>query len=155
MRGGERFKYVTTLWYLHSSRIVPNILEMSRAIESAAAEHHVRSPSEDAGLLRRSWHAMGDILSPFSTTALAALPKNPQGIRERSTRADNIPHNPDYGTMNLPPGVRVPKKLATPIKVEGKVWLAAERSQFYLYLYIYCLISYFTDTSRPQHGSRI
>jgi len=79
-------------------------------------------------LLRRSWHAMADTLSPFSSTALAALPKNPQGIRERSTRADNIPHNPNYGTINLPPGVRVPKKLATPIKVEGKVWLAAERT---------------------------
>jgi len=30
--------------------------------------------------------------------------------------------------MQLPEGVRVPKKLATPIKVEGKVWLAAERT---------------------------
>jgi hypothetical protein len=128
---------------------------MSRANDSTAAEHLARSSSEDAGLLRRSWHVMADILSPFSSTALAALPKNPQGIRERSTRVDNIPHNPDYGTINLPPGVRVPKKLATPIKVEGKVWLAAERSQFYLHLYIYCLISYFTDTSPPQHGSRI
>ncbi|KAG8834583.1 hypothetical protein FRC17_008252 [Serendipita sp. 399] len=91
-----------------------------------------RAPSEDAGLLRRSWHAMADLFSPFSSTALAALPRNPQGLRERSTRTDRIPdeHHQDYGTMreDLPPGVRVPKKLATPIKVEGKVWLAAERT---------------------------
>lgn len=87
-------------------------------------------PSEDTGLLRRSWHAMADMLSPFSSTALAALPKNPQGFRERSTRTDRIPDNQNYGTINLPPGVRVPKKLATPIKVEGKVWLAAERSLY-------------------------
>lgn len=72
--------------------------------------------------------AMGELLSPFSSTALAALPRNPEGLRERSTRADRIPEDQNYGTMNLPPGVRVPKKLATPIKVEGKVWLAAERT---------------------------
>lgn len=74
---------------------------------------------------------MADILSPFSSTALATLPRNPEGFRDRSTRVDNIPSQADYGTMNLPPGVRVPKKLATPIKVEGKVWLAAERSELF------------------------
>ncbi|CAG8632833.1 14577_t:CDS:2 [Acaulospora colombiana] len=72
---------------------------------------------------------MADLLSPFSSTALAALPRNPTGHRERETRADRIPSDPNYGTMDLPPGVRVPQKLATPIKVEGKVWLAAERSE--------------------------
>jgi hypothetical protein len=97
---------------------------------SAAARNLGRSSSEDAGLLRRSWHTMADMLSPFSSTALAALPRNPQGLRERSTRADRIPDNHNYGTINLPPGVRVPKKLATPIKVEGKVWLSAERSMY-------------------------
>ena len=96
----------------------------------AAARNLGRPVSEDAGLLRRSMIAMGELLSPFSSTALAALPKNPQGLRERSTRADRIPENQNYGTMNLPPGVRVPKKLSTPIKVEGKVWLSAERSMY-------------------------
>jgi hypothetical protein len=94
-----------------------------------AARRLGRSSSEDAGLLRKSWHVMQDLLSPFSSTALAALPRNPTGLRERETRADRIPSDPNYGTMDLPPGVRVPAKIATPIKVEGKVWLAAERSE--------------------------
>jgi len=131
----------SVLWqaiYTSSRRTVQTVLELylckfqMAAINSddtsAAARNLGRSSSEDAGLLRRSWHAMADLLSPFSSTALAALPRNPEGIRERSTRADRIPDNQNYGTMNLPPGVRVPKKLATPIKVEGKVWLSAERS---------------------------
>ncbi|KAG8776114.1 hypothetical protein FRC15_012122 [Serendipita sp. 397] len=101
---------------------------MSTAPETSAARNLGRASSEDGGLLRRSWHAMADVLSPFSSTALAALPKNPQGLRDRSTRTDRIPENQNYGTMDLPPGVRVPKKLATPIKVEGKVWLSAERT---------------------------
>jgi len=95
---------------------------------TAAARNLGRDSSEDTGLLRRSWHAMAEMLLPFSSTALAALPQNPQGFRERSTRADRIPETHNYGTMDLPPGVRVPKKIAMPIKVEGKVWLAAERS---------------------------
>lgn len=69
---------------------------------------------------------------PFSSTALASLPKNLR-VREREVRADRIPTNPDardYGAtgVTLPPNVRVPRKIATPIKVEGKVWLACERS---------------------------
>ena len=37
----------------------------------------------------------------------------------------------DYHAINsLPPQVRVPKKIATPIKVEGKVWFANERSAY-------------------------
>lgn len=101
---------------------------MATSPDVDAARHLGRSSSEDAGLLRKSWHAMADLLSPFSSTALAALPRNPTGHRERETRADRIPTDPNYGTMDLPPGVRVPQKLATPIKVEGKVWLAAERT---------------------------
>ena len=39
----------------------------------------------------------------------------------------------DYHAINsLPPQVRVPKKIATPIKVEGKVWFANERSECWL-----------------------
>ncbi|KAI0783940.1 hypothetical protein BC629DRAFT_1715062 [Irpex lacteus] len=78
-------------------------------------------------LIRRSWHAMSDVLSPFSPSALAQLPKK---------TADNVPeaeqdeegHMPtvrDYHAINsVPPQVRVPKKIATPVKVEGKVWFA-------------------------------
>ncbi|CAG7849404.1 SubName: Full=Uncharacterized protein {ECO:0000313/EMBL:CCA71804.1} [Serendipita indica DSM 11827] len=117
------------------------------------AARTLRSPSEDAGLLRRSWHAMSDLFSPFSSTALSSLPRNPQGIRDRSTRADRIPENRNYGAVDLPPGVRVPKKLATPIKVEGKVWLAAERT-WISYLNIALLlgmlsITLFNATSDP------
>ncbi|THV07220.1 hypothetical protein K435DRAFT_815485 [Dendrothele bispora CBS 962.96] len=89
-------------------------------------------------LIRRSWHAMSDVFSPFSASALASLPvlNRPQ----RYTRADAIPETEgdadgqrptvrDYHAINsLPPQVRVPKKIATPIKVEGKVWFANERT---------------------------
>ncbi|KAI0733603.1 hypothetical protein C8Q72DRAFT_600546 [Fomitopsis betulina] len=91
-------------------------------------------------LLRRSWHAMSDILSPFSPSALASLPKKTLRKRPRYTRNDNVPEAEsdehgqmptvrDYHAINsVPPQVRVPKKIATPIKVEGKVWFANERT---------------------------
>ncbi|KAF8525952.1 hypothetical protein BU17DRAFT_74332 [Hysterangium stoloniferum] len=68
------------------------------------------------------------------------LPRNPVGVRQRSTRADRIPETAadaegqqptirDYHSINaVPPKVRVPKKVATPIQVEGKVWFANERT---------------------------
>lgn len=80
------------------------------------------------------------LFSPFSKAALALLPKNPQRYA-RYTRADNIPdaeddedgNRPtvrDYHAINSAPfQVRVPKKIATPIKVEAKVWFANERSK--------------------------
>lgn len=88
-------------------------------------------------------HAMSDLFSPFSSSALASLPQNPLASRDRSTRADTIPDEPtvdaqggagyrhDYHAINdtLPPKVRIPKKIATPIKVEAKVWFANERSE--------------------------
>ncbi|KAI0635630.1 hypothetical protein C8Q77DRAFT_1098695 [Trametes polyzona] len=100
------------------------------------------SEGDDRGnsLIRRSWHAMSDILSPFSPSALASLPKKTFQRRPRYTRVDNIPdaeqdeHGQmptvrDYHAINsVPPQVRVPKKIATPIKVEGKVWFANERT---------------------------
>jgi len=101
---------------------------------------HQRTDS-NGGLVRRSWVAMTDILSPFSPTALASLPKNLR-TRPRYTRADGIPdaEEDDEGNMpavrdyhainSLPPQVRVPKKIATPIKVEAKVWFANERSTY-------------------------
>ncbi|TBU33488.1 hypothetical protein BD311DRAFT_748681 [Dichomitus squalens] len=91
-------------------------------------------------IFRRSWYAMTDILSPFSPSALASLPKKTFARRPRYTRADNVPDAPqnqdgqmptvrDYHAVNhVPPQVRVPKKIATPIKVEGKVWFANERT---------------------------
>ncbi|KAK7032283.1 hypothetical protein VNI00_013242 [Paramarasmius palmivorus] len=89
-------------------------------------------------LIRRSWHAMSEVFSPFSSTALGTLPNvaRPQ----RYTRADAIPeiegddegHQPtvrDYHSIStVPSQIRVPKKIATPIKVEGKVWFANERT---------------------------
>ncbi|KAJ7285175.1 hypothetical protein C8J57DRAFT_1290626 [Mycena rebaudengoi] len=85
-------------------------------------------------LIRRSWHAMSDMLSPFSSSALASLP-NPQRP-VRYTRADGIPEmdESENGVRNylainsVPSLVRVPKKIATPVKVEGKVWFANERT---------------------------
>ena len=93
-------------------------------------------------IIRRSWHAMSDLMSPFTPSALASLPKKTFRRRPRYTRADNVPEASqdeqgqmptvrDYHAINsLPPRVRVPKKIATPIKVEGKVWFANERSMF-------------------------
>ncbi|KAE9398572.1 hypothetical protein BT96DRAFT_920775 [Gymnopus androsaceus JB14] len=98
-------------------------------------------------LLRRSWHLMAERLSPFSAGALASLPNVSRPKDVRYTRRDGIPDvepanedgsNIGEGLMptvrdyhsinNLPSAVRVPKKIATPIKVEGKVWFANERT---------------------------
>ncbi|KAI0749717.1 hypothetical protein C8Q80DRAFT_1163592 [Daedaleopsis nitida] len=91
-------------------------------------------------IIRRSWYAMSDILSPFSPSALASLPRRTFQRRPRYTRADNVPdaqedeHGQmptvrDYHAINhVPPQVRVPKKIPTPIKVEGKVWFSNERT---------------------------
>jgi len=88
--------------------------------------------------MRRSWHAMSGFLSPFSPAALASLPKASRPARY--TREDNIPETEqddegnrplvrDYHSINnLPERVRVPKKVATSVKVEGKVWFANERT---------------------------
>jgi len=72
---------------------------------------------------------------PFSSSALASLPQNPQGRRERATRIDNIPdlpsdgQHPNYQSISgVPAQVRIPKKIATPIRVEAKVWFANERT---------------------------
>ncbi|KAH9167876.1 hypothetical protein EDB89DRAFT_1649848 [Lactarius sanguifluus] len=89
-------------------------------------------------LIRRSWHAMSDLLQPFSSSALAKLPKSRRP--QRYTRADEIPDVAatdddgqmptvrDYHSITVPPQVRVPKKIPTPVRVEGKVWFANERS---------------------------
>ncbi|CAK5268369.1 unnamed protein product, partial [Mycena citricolor] len=95
------------------------------------------SPRPDS-LIRRSWHAMSDLFSPFSSSALATLPAPSRPVRY--TRADNIPEAEedengqrpavrDYLSINnVPSAVRVPKKIATPVRVEGKVWFANERT---------------------------
>ena len=83
---------------------------------------------------------MTEMLTPFSPGALASLPKD-LTTRPRYTRADGIPEAEaddegnmpairDYHAINsLPPQVRIPKKIATPIRVEAKVWFANERSK--------------------------
>lgn len=104
-----------------------------------------RPPKDDgdsersSSLIRRSWVAVSDLFSPFSSAALASLPNPARPVRY--TRADAIPdtedddqgHRPavrDYHAINsIPSQVRVPKKIATPVKVEAKVWFANERSQ--------------------------
>jgi hypothetical protein len=94
---------------------------------------------------------MAEVFSPFSTSALANLPPKPPR-QARYTRADaipnagandegNMPAVRDYHAINSVPGqVRVPKKIATPIKVEPKVWFANE-STWISYLNISVLIS--------------
>ncbi|KAJ7261779.1 hypothetical protein B0H12DRAFT_1105707 [Mycena haematopus] len=104
---------------------------MSRATNPLAV------PRPDS-LIRRSWHAMSDLFSPFSSSALASLPNPPRPARY--TRTDGIPETEtdstgqrpivrDYLSIGaVPPLVRVPKKIATPVRVEGKVWFANERT---------------------------
>jgi hypothetical protein len=99
--------------------------------------NHLGEPRPDS-LIRRSWHAMTEVLTPFSPGALASLPK--PGRPVKYTRADAIPETEqtndgrqptvrDYHAINkLPPNVRVPRKVATALKVEGKVWFANERT---------------------------
>jgi hypothetical protein len=93
------------------------------------------SHKEHPSILRRSIQA---VFSPFSPAALALLPRLRRPARY--TRADAIPETQpdsqgqqptvrDYHAINLPPQVRVPKKMSTPIRVEGKVWFANERSK--------------------------
>lgn len=131
-----------------SSLRTPSAFSKSCGMETtgqvpAADVHHVQQPEDDAAASsqpqtsqespRRSWRALGDIFKPFSSTALASLPRKPQGFRQRATRADRIPTTEpndgeqptvrDYHSINsIPPHVRVPKKIATPIMVEPKVW---------------------------------
>ncbi|KAF8270558.1 hypothetical protein EI94DRAFT_1658650 [Lactarius quietus] len=81
---------------------------------------------------------MSDIFQPFSRSALDKLPKASRP--RRYTRADEIPDVDttdgdgqmptvrDYHSITVPPQVRVPKKIPTPVRVESKVWFANERT---------------------------
>ncbi|KAI0671463.1 hypothetical protein C8Q78DRAFT_773465 [Trametes maxima] len=116
-----------------------NIPEGTTMRHTAGGEPSEGDDRRDS-IIRRSWYAMSDILSPFSPSALASLPKKTFQRRPRYTRVDNIPdaeqdeHGQmptvrDYHAINsVPAQVRVPKKIATPVKVEGKVWFANERT---------------------------
>lgn len=90
-------------------------------------------------LFKRSWNALADAISPFSSSALESLPRIPAGLSDRETRTDHIPEPGtstsfigvrDYNSVNsaVPPNVPVPQKIPTAIRVEGKVWFANERS---------------------------
>ena len=126
-------------------------------VDTTVHDEHaqLRSSSEQddsKSLTVRAWHAL---LSPFSATALAGLPRLRRP--ERYLRADDIPvteanqdgERPtvrDYHSINsLPPNVHVPKKIRTSVKVEGKVWFANERSES-VFLYIQ------TEADFLQHG---
>lgn len=114
-----------------------SFLTMSRLTTASST---TSSTDGSESLIRRSWHAMSDLLSPFSPAALAQLPKKPRRP-SRYTRANEIPDvEPteedgqmptvrDYHSITtVPPHVRVPKKTPTPVRVESKVWFANERS---------------------------
>ncbi|KAH8083653.1 hypothetical protein HD553DRAFT_324536 [Filobasidium floriforme] len=116
------------------------------------------SRPEETNRFRRTLDKIEDIFyHPFSASALSSLPSTSNeggagGSSGKSKRADRIPdvsasgkNRPlirDYQTIpnadNIQ--VRIPKKLATPIKVEQKVWLANERT-FISYLSITILMS--------------
>ncbi|KIK99957.1 hypothetical protein PAXRUDRAFT_130940 [Paxillus rubicundulus Ve08.2h10] len=90
---------------------------------------------ENTGLFGISWA----VFSPFSSSALASLPENTHRPA-RYTRQDDIP-DPDQDVNGKKPTIRnynaissaprqvcVPKKVATSLKVEAKVWFANERT---------------------------
>lgn len=81
----------------------------------------------------RRWFASSSLSIRDLLFPTGNLPKNPEGRRQRAMRADRIPETEededgqrptvrDYHSINaIPPQVRVPKKIPTPIQVEGKV----------------------------------
>jgi hypothetical protein len=123
---------------------------MPHVVDSSVAS----TSSTDPSLLRRSWHVMTDMFTPFSQSALAKLPQTTRTFppvslfssfssvfkgTPRYLRADQIPdaepdeHGDmptvrDYHSITTAQNVRVPRKIATPVRVEGKVWFANERS---------------------------
>ena len=119
----------------HPTPLSPQMSRLTTASSTTS------STDGSESLIRRSWHVMSDLLSPFSPAALAQLPKKPRRP-SRYTRANEIPDvestEEDDGQMptvrdyhsitTVPPHVRVPKKTPTPVRVEGKVWFANERS---------------------------
>ena len=108
-------------------------------------------PDGQDSLVRRSWSA----LNPFSPSLLRRLPNLSRPVRY--TRADAIPDTNadedglhpvvrDYHTINAEDGtrvggnVRVPKKIATPVRVEAKVWFANERSELFFIAIIFLIL---------------
>ncbi|KAJ9098115.1 hypothetical protein QFC21_004444 [Naganishia friedmannii] len=97
-----------------------------------------KSPS----MLKKTIDQVSDIFyHPFSAGALQSLPRRESTTqRVKAKRADRIPEVPndsaiqplvrDYHSINNGEqvNVRVPKKVATPVKVEAKVWFANERT---------------------------
>ncbi|KAK4688441.1 hypothetical protein P7C73_g1673, partial [Tremellales sp. Uapishka_1] len=81
---------------------------------------------------------------PFSAGALKLLPKKGAGARSKSKRADRIPESGETtGYHTIPDSnirIRIPKKIATPVRVESKVWFANERT-FVSYLSMGMLLS--------------
>jgi len=111
-----------------------------------AEQHDEQNPPDSPrslSLLRRSIRTVADLFHPFSAGALATLPRLSRPLRY--TRRDAVPEvEPDeegnlptvrdyHAISHVPPQVRVPKKVATPVKVEPKVWFANERSAWFFW----------------------
>jgi hypothetical protein len=124
---------------------------------SEATAGHVRNTS----LFKRSWNAVADVISPFSPSALATLPKVPVERIDREIRTDNIPEAGssayagvrDYNSINanLPPNVTIPQKVPTIIRVESKVWFANERSEYPSLLIAFGSKSVYSVDSLHEH----
>ncbi|KAI5452831.1 hypothetical protein NCC49_006371 [Naganishia albida] len=113
---------------------------MAEGSTSGAADEGRKSPS----MLKKTIEQVSDIFyHPFSAGALQSLPtriNKPTSQRVKAKRADRIPEVPndsaiqplvrDYHSINNGDqvNVRIPKKVATPVKVEAKVWFANERT---------------------------
>ncbi|KAH7106316.1 hypothetical protein BKA62DRAFT_290392 [Auriculariales sp. MPI-PUGE-AT-0066] len=98
----------------------------------AAAQRLGRRDDTQRSALRRSWHAMADIFSPFSSSALASLPKK-IGKPRRSMPQDDEAEQASYGAADA---TQRQTRRAQPrqnntdgeLKIEPKVWLANERT---------------------------
>jgi len=108
------------------------------------------SDGAESSLLKRSLNAMTDLFNPLSAASLARLPRltrTPRYVRvdqipEAVPGEDgNMPTVRDYHAINsVPSNLRVPRKIATPVRVESKVWFANERT-WIAYLNMAILIS--------------
>ncbi|BEI93999.1 uncharacterized protein CcaverHIS019_0604580 [Cutaneotrichosporon cavernicola] len=102
---------------------------------SSSAGAGPSQPKAESSMARVLNDVSENFFQPFSQGALRLLPARGEGIRAKSKRGDRLPDSEerplltDYHSINDPTiRVRVPKKRATPVKVEPKVWFANERT---------------------------
>ena len=130
---------------------------------ASSSSPHTQQETEPEGLLKRSWHLVLQPFSSTALQSLPDTSRRNRDRETRADRIPegegdvlvNDYQTSAAGTSNLngaqseggeatvnedgtdagvPVTVRVPKKIPTPIRVEGKVWFANERSKHLILL---------------------